>query len=478
MRFFLITNVIKNLQLTTYYLQLLLLGTLTFQSCEPMFDTPTPSAGAADFSKYVAIGSSYSAGFTDGALSKYGQAASFPNLLAHQMQLAGGADTFNIPLLQGEKGTYPADDYGPGDFDKTLPRLQLVKEPDCKGEVALLPERIDETGDNEINMGDPSQRIFPADVQFHHLGIPAMKVIHYSSPGYGDVANFGTNKGFSPYFWRIAPEPLFLSSPFTFVAAIKPTFFTVELGMSDVLAYAIDGGIGKINDSYDEDITAVNAFRANLEFILDDLLETQGAQGVIANIPDVTTFPYFRRIIYDSLNLDVAKADSMNTLYPTIGYTFHEGFNPFVVKEDGVVRVIKSTEFVTLGIDIDSLKCLELGAFIPIKDVDILSEMEIANVRSFTVQFNTVIEELAAERGLAVVDLAGFMDEIYNETTISGIDFSAEMVSGAFFSLDGLHPTDRGQAMLTNEFIKVINQQYGAQLPALNISDYKGVLFP
>lgn len=451
---------------------------LVLNSCEPQFDTPTPSSGTADFSKYVAIGSSYSSGFTDGALSKFGQAASFPNLLAKQMQLAGGADTFNIPFLVGEKGAYPADDYGPGDFDKTLSRLVLVNEPDCKGEVNILPERFDDTGDNEIDMGDPSQRIFPAGLQFHHLGIPAMKMIHYSSPGYGDVANFGTNKGFSPYFWRMAPEPLFLSSPYMFVAAIKPTFFTIELGMSDVLAYAIDGGIGKVNDSYDEDITSVTVFRANLEFMLDDLLETQGAQGVIANIPDVTTFPYFRRIIYDSLNLDAAKADSMNALYPAIGYTFHEGFNPFVVNEDGVVRVIKSTEFVTLGIDIDSLKCLELGAYIPIGDKDILSEAEIANVRNFTVQFNAVIEEEAAERGIAVVDLAGFMDEIYNEITISGIDFSAEMVSGAFFSLDGLHPTDRGQAMIANEFIKVINQKFGAQLPELNIADYKGVLFP
>lgn len=460
------------MKLNNSYISVIFIA-LVAVSCEPKFDIPEPSAGSADFTRYIAIGSSYSAGFSDGALSKQGQLASFPNLLARQMRLAGGADTFNISLLKGDKGAYPGDDYAPGNFKLTEPKLTLVKMPDCKGEVNLLPERLPGLGDDELDLDDDSQRDTSHTV-FHHLGIPAMKMIDVTSPGYGDVANYGTSKSFSPYFWRFAPDPLFLSSPYSYVTAIHPTFYIMELGMSDVLAYGIAGGV---SNDYEDQISSVNSFRLSLKFILDDLI-AQGAHGVIANIPDVTTFPYFRRIIYDSLSLDAAKADSMNALYPAIGYTFHEGFNPFVVKEDGEVRVIKSTEFVTLGIDIDSLKCLELGAFIPIKDEDILSETEIANVRSFTTQFNAVIEELAAERGIAVVDLAGFMDKIYNETTISGIDFSAEMVSGAFFSLDGLHPTDRGQAMIANEFIKVINQEFGAQLPLLDIAQYRGVLFP
>lgn len=454
-----------------------LFAAFMLSSCEPKFDIPEPSAGNADFTRYVAIGNDFSSGFADGALSKQGQLASFPNLLAQQMKLAGGADSFNIPLLKGDKGTYPDDSYAPGDFKKTLPKFVLIKEPDCKGKVNLLPKRLPGTGDDEIDLDDPSQRIYTTGMVFHHLGIPALKVIDFTSLGYGDVANYGTSKAFNPYFWRFAPDPLSFTSPYNLELIARPTFYTMELGMSDVLAYALAGGTGNVGDSYEDDISSTTSFRLSLKFILDDLI-TQGAQGVIANIPDVTTFPFFTTIIYDSLNLDAAKADSMNHLYPAIGYTFHEGFNPFVVKEGGVVRTIKSDEFVLLSIDIDSLKCMDLGAYIPISDEDILSEAEIANVRSYTVQFNDIINELAAERGIAVVDLDSFMNKIYNETTISGIDFTAEMVKGAFFSLDGLHPTDRGQAMVANEFIKVINQKYGARLPELNITEYHGVLFP
>lgn len=473
------------------YCQLLacsLMLAVFFISCEPKVDTPEPSSGSANFTRYVAIGGSYTAGFADGALYKEGQLASFPNLLAQQMRLVGGADTFNIPLLKGNKGCYPGDDYEPGKFYLTEPKFVLVKQPDCEGEVNILPERLPGLGDNELNIDDDAQRIYTTGAVFHNLGIPAMKMVNFTSGGYGDVANYGTSKAFSPYFWRIAPEPLFLSSPYSYLDAsytnnssARPTFFTFELGMNDVLSYALEGGIGKINSDYEDDITSVASFRSNLSFILD-YLSAIDAQGVIANVPDITTFPYFTTIEYDALDLSAGKADTMNTIYgsnPNVGAIFHAGkHNPFVVREDGVIRTIKPNEFVLLGIDVDSLKCMNLGSYMPISDKDILSEAEIANIKTFTADYNAVIAELAEQHGYPVVDLASFMNVIYNETTIDGIDFSAEFASGGFFSLDGLHPSDRGQALVANEFIKVINREFNAKLPLLNLSEYRGVLFP
>ena len=457
-------------------------------SCEPKVNVPTPTSGNADFSRYVAIGSSYTAGFADGALSKEGQQAAFPSLLVRQMRLVGGADTFNIPLLKGSKGVYPGDNYAPGSFNLTDPKFILVKKEDCKGEVSILPERLPGLGDNELDINDESQRIYNAGDVYHNLGIPAMKLIHFTSSGYGDVANYGTTKAFSPYFWRIAPLPLFLSSMFSYLDAsftdntsADPTFFTFELGMNDVLAYAIAGGIGRTNSDYDDDITSVSRFRTDFNLILEYLASLE-IGGVIANIPDITTFPYFTTIEFDALDLDAAKADSMNKMYannPNVGAVFHEGENnPFVIREDGVVRTIKPTEFVLLGVDVDSLKCMHLGSYIPISDEYILSETEIANIKSFTEEYNSVIREVAEAKGFSVVDLAGFMRKIYLETTIDGISLSAEFASGGFFSLDGLHPNDRGHALIANEFIKVINRSYGAQIPLLNITEFRGVLFP
>ena len=56
------------------------------------------TAGSADFSKYVAVGNSLTAGFSDNALFKAGQQNSYPNILAQQFAEVGGGE-FKIPYL-------------------------------------------------------------------------------------------------------------------------------------------------------------------------------------------------------------------------------------------------------------------------------------------------------------------------------------------------------------------------------------------
>ena len=55
---------------------------------------------------------------------------------------------------------------------------------------------------------------------------------------------------------------------------------------------------------------------------------------------------------------------------------------------------------------------------------------------------------------------------------------SSTFVSGGAYSLDGLHFTPRGNALLANEFIKSINTYYGARIPEINAGNYRGALFP
>ena len=64
-----------------------------FASCEPEFENPVSqdySAGEANFSSYVSVGNSLTAGYMDGTVSRVGQTYSYPNLLAQQFALVGG----------------------------------------------------------------------------------------------------------------------------------------------------------------------------------------------------------------------------------------------------------------------------------------------------------------------------------------------------------------------------------------------------
>ena len=83
-----------------YIVPLLLLA-----ACKPSIDEFVPSKGNADFSHYIAVGDSWTAGFADASLYKSGQENSFPNILARQFSLVGGGE-FKQPLM--------VDDYGFG----------------------------------------------------------------------------------------------------------------------------------------------------------------------------------------------------------------------------------------------------------------------------------------------------------------------------------------------------------------------------
>jgi len=60
----------------------------------------------------------------------------------------------------------------------------------------------------------------------------------------------------------------------------------------------------------------------------------------------------------------------------------------------------------------------------------------------------------------------------------NGVNFSTQFVTGGAFSLDGIHLNSKGNALLANEFIKVINQYFGANIPGINANAYNGVKFP
>ena len=83
------------LKITRFIAALLLI--ITYTACEDDDNSTTPTepaveltAGDADFSNYVSLGNSLTAGFTDNALFIAAQENSMPNLLSQKFALAGG----------------------------------------------------------------------------------------------------------------------------------------------------------------------------------------------------------------------------------------------------------------------------------------------------------------------------------------------------------------------------------------------------
>ena len=81
---------------------------------------------------------------------------------------------------------------------------------------------------------------------------------------------------------------------------------------------------------------------------------------------------------------------------------------------------------------------------------------------------------------MAFVDANAKMVELSKNSGIqyNGVSYSTTFVTGGSFSLDGVHLTGKGYAVIANEFIKAINAKYKSNLRQVNPNNYSGVKFP
>lgn len=445
----------------TRYL-LYIIPVLLLAACEPKVDEFTPSAGNADFSRYIAVGDFWTAGFADGALYKSGQENSFPNILAGQFARVGGG-AFKQPLT--------VDDYGfgmpiPGVF---VPKLELGYRQDCKEVTSLLPGyaqvQVDQANFASIASGGP----------YNNIGMPGLKSIYTVVPGFATL---------NPFYGRFAATPM--TPVIDEIPPVNATFFTLSLGTFDVQYYAMLGGVG-------DQITPLDQFTAAIGAVLQ-ALTANGAKGAVANVPDVLDAAYFHTIPYYALAIpDQQTADMLNFAYTPLNQiikgagstdTLHfvAGPNPLVIVDEALpwgIRQIKSDELVLLSLPQDSLKCSGWGSQKPIPSQYILKKSEIESVKAAILDYNGAINQLISGKDIALVDLNSLMKELTtNGLVFDGVQIDGRFILGNFYSLDGLNPTPRGSAVVAHTFISAINEKFGASLPQVIVSDYPGVVFP
>ena len=433
-------------------------------SCKPDLKAPVAGKGNLDVTKYVAIGNSITSGFADAALYYDGQKVSYANLLAEQFKEIGGGD-FNTPWTS----------IGSVGIGSSLnARLILDYKIDCKGVNSLSPIPAAAYGDISIwttNQTTPTS--------FNNMGVPGAKVTTVIYAGYGNKLNGVGN--YNPFFYRmLTTAEMGTASMLSKAAEQKPTFFSVFIGNNDVLGNALAGGMSSTPITPSSGIAGAG-FDASIDTIVNTMM-ANGAKGVIGNIPDVTNIPHFTTVPYNGLTLDATQAAQLNAAYGATGATFSaSSTNAFMIKDASVpggVRQIKSNEYILLGTPQDSIKCAGWGSSKPLADQYVLNAREVLNLKEAVAAYNAKIKTLANEKGLAFVDVNAFMANAKKGIVYNGITSSAAFVSGGAFSLDGIHLTPRGNAMLANEFIKAINSNYGSTIKLVDVTKYNGVVFP
>ncbi len=461
---------------------------------------PVYTSGSADFSTYVAIGNSLTAGFADGALYMTGQANSFPNILATQFALAGGG-TFSQPLTSDNLGGLLLG-------GNVIAPNRLVFDP-----VNQVPYNVSGMPTTEVSavVAGP----------FHNMGVPGAKSFHLLANGYGNVAGVQTGQA-NPFFARMASNPN--ASILEEALAQSPTFFTFWIGTNDVLSYATSGGSGEdhnITGNIDpatyggNDITNANVFAQVYGGILQALSQT-GADGVVATLSNVTEAPFFTTVPYNPIPMDAPTAAFVNGAYSDYNngllmaeagtlisaeeraartINFEAGANNAVVLEDEDLTdlsalglpslrqataddllVLTSRNFIGTLADPNNPSSVN-GVGVALADNWVLTPQEQASIANATTAFNATIEMMAVQFDLGLFDANALLSEIAaNGINIGGeATITDDYVTGGAFSLDGIHPSPRGYAVTANAILDVINTKYGSNLPKVDPIEFTGL---
>jgi hypothetical protein len=470
-----------------------------------------PTAGSANFSKFVSLGNSLTAGFSDGALFMEGQKVSYTNIMAQQFATLGGGE-FKVPLMADNIGGFKVNG-----VPVSGPRLAST------GGAAPVPVS-----------GTPSTEILTsiaASGPYNNCGVPGAKSFHLLSPSYGSAAGLSTGTA-NPYYVRFAPNAT--TSVLAYAVAQTPTFFSLWIGNNDVLGYATSGGDGS------NPITpSAGAAGVGFDATYDALVNTITAatpKGVIANIPYVNSLPFFTFVATNPVPLNATQVASLNQLWGGLNAILAaanqparfqtltvSSTNPLLIADDmlaydatplftaalqgppfnfpaatagflgtlyGKARHASAAAATRDYVVLSSAGTIgttqpgfppnnnTIGVTYPMEDKAILSAGETALVKTATDAYNAKIKAVATAKGLAFVDTNALMSQV-SSTGISGNGFTVTgaFITGGGFSTDGVHPSPRGYALIANEFIKSINATYGSNLKGVDLGKYR-ILFP
>jgi len=515
----------KNSNITK--LTLLCASSLFLMSCDqdfsdPVGDTSTYSNGTADFSNYVSVGDSLTAGYADAALYKAGQENSYPNILATQFKTVGGG-AFTQPLMDSLGGLLnngSLDFNGDTNIDGKDFLNRLILDASTSSPVPIAG-----TPTNEVTVGAPV-----LSGTFNNMGVPGAKSFHLGAPGYGNVAGLATGAA-NPYFVRFASSTG--TTVITDAATQAPTFFTLWIGNNDVLSFATGGGVGTNQVGNTDpttygssDITDPTFFAGTYAALVGALTANPATKGVLVNIPDVSTIPYFTTVPHNPVPLDQATVDALTTAYT--GYnnalqfaasqavitpaeatartiTFSAGLtNSLVILDESLtdltnnatiigalgaptaaalvnMRQATASDLIVLptsskiGTLADPNNPLSaIGIAVPLSDGDVLIPSEITAINTARTAFNATIKATAnANVNLAFYDVSAFMAQL----KATGIDYgtggiTSKYATGGGFSLDGVHPTARGYSVVANGMIDVINSTFNASVPKVDPGTY------
>ena len=227
----------------------------------------------------------------------------------------------------------------------------------------------------------------------------------------------------------------------TFAVKANPTTIFLWIGNNDALIADLTGT--------PISMTSVTNFTAQYQALLQVLTTQTSAHLIVANIPDVTAVPYLQPAAGILAQYSAGTGLPTAVLSGLLGITAGDLVTPEGLSEIPLILGGKQKG--------------------PISDAGVLSAAEVVTVKAQVTAFNQVIAQQAQGAGATLVDINALFAQIASSgQTIGGVKGTAAFLGG-FFSLDGIHPTNTGYAIVANKFIDTMNASFGTKIADVDL---------
>ena len=225
-------------------------------------------------------------------------------------------------------------------------------------------------------------------------------------------------------------------------AKLQPTTIFLWAGNNDALVADLTGSPAAM--------TSLTNFTSQYQALIQYLTSKTPAHLVIANIPDVTAVPYLQPAAFVLAEYSAGTGVPVANLSAILGITAGDFVTPEGLTEIPLILGGKQAP--------------------PLSDAAVLSAAEVVTVKAQVTAYNHVIAQQAQAAGATLVDINALFAQITaSGLTINGFTGTTSFLGG-FFSLDGIHPSNTGYAVVANKFIDAMNSSNNTKIPDVDLS--------
>jgi lysophospholipase L1-like esterase len=363
---------------------------------------------AGNFSETVFVGDSLTAGFQSGSLLDTSQTNGWAALVAKQANFA-----ITLPLI-----AFPG-----------APNVLQLK---SLNPLVIAPAPGQTTG-RENFAAQPTDLAVPG-----HTLNDALNTVPLLVPKTGEDQLTQLVLGFPQLGFGAA------RSQVDEAISLHPTTIFIWIGNNDALVADFTG--------MPSTMTSTTTFATEYQTLTTKLAST-GANLVFLNIPDVTAIPFLQPAATVLALTSKQSGIPVPVLSHILGIQPGDFVNPTGTAEIPVI-----------------LNAIAHGqAAGPIDDAGVLSASEVVTAQANVAAYNQTIAADAASVGGTVVDINALLKGLGTSgITIDGFPATTNFLGG-LFSLDGIHPTNTGYALIANDVIDTLNAKIHTSISDVNV---------